>query len=213
MPAKYVLPALILGLAACSDSKDSFDPNPEPPVPRPTLSAEIRRTEYGIPHVTADDWASLGYGIGYAYAQDNFCVTMREVIFSIGRSAELLGEANGGDVNSDLLVTYLTGDRAAFEQTYIDPLPQRVKDLNEGYARGFNRYLAETGVEGLPEGELGCRSADWVFPIDATDLFLLQRRQALRGSSGNGTFSSAILATTGPNASAASALPTTWTCR
>jgi hypothetical protein len=29
-------------------------------------SAEIRRTEYGIPHIVASDYASLGYGYGYA---------------------------------------------------------------------------------------------------------------------------------------------------
>ena len=198
------LPLLLAGLMACSDGNDSFSPEPPPidPPPGPTFSAEVRRTEFGIPHIAANDYAGLGYGIGYAYAQDNFCVGMREVIFSIGRSAELLGEAEG-DLNADLLFTYLTGDREEFEQEFIAPLPQRVKDLNEGYAAGFNRYLEETGVDNLPEGDLGCRGEDWVMPVNATDLFLLQRRQALRGSSGNGTFSNAILATTGPNSTAA----------
>jgi hypothetical protein len=37
-------------------------------------SARIRRTEYGIPHVTATDYGSLGYGYGYAFAQDDLCV-------------------------------------------------------------------------------------------------------------------------------------------
>ncbi len=210
MRLNTLLPILLAGLVACSDSDNSFNPNPEPPVEPPvgpTFSAEIRRTEYGIPHVSADDYGGLGYGIGYAYAQDNFCVGMREIIFSIGRSAELLGEEEG-DVNADLLFTYLTGDIEEFEQNFIDPLPQRVKDLNEGYAAGFNRYLEETGVDNLPEGELGCRGEDWVFPVTATDLFLLQRRQALRGSSGNGTFSNAILATTGPDGGGAIELST-----
>ncbi len=192
---------LLAGLAACSDSDNTFVPEtPEPPIPPepgPTLSAEIRRTEFGIPHVRANDWGSLGYGIGYAYAQDNFCVVMREVIFSIGRSAELLGEE--GNVNDDLLFTYLNGDLETFEQEVIAQQPQRVRDLNEGYVAGINRYLEETGVENLPEGDLGCRDADWVFPITSTDIALLQRRQALRGSSGNGTFSQAILATEGPS--------------
>ncbi|MDJ0879999.1 MAG: penicillin acylase family protein [Halieaceae bacterium] len=204
--ACWLAAPLLAGLVACSDSNDTFNPNPPPaPEPGPTFSAEVRRTEFGIPHVKADDWGGLGYGIGYAYAQDNFCVTMREVIFSIGRSAELLGEEEG-NVNDDLLFTYLTGPRDEFEREFIDNLPQRVKDLNEGYVAGFNRYLEETGVENLPEGDLGCRGEDWVFPINATDLFLLQRRQALRGSSGNGTFSSAILATEGPDSSSATAV-------
>lgn len=203
------LPLLLATLVACSDGNDSFVPTQpppiEPPPAGPTFSAEVRRTEFGIPHVNASDYAGLGYGIGYAYAQDNFCVGMREIIFSIGRSAELLGE-DEGDLNADLLFTYLTGDRETFEQEFINPLPQRVKDLNEGYAAGFNRYLQETGVDNLPEGDFGCRGEDWVMPVNATDLFLLQRRQALRGSSGNGTFSSAILATQGPDAASAASV-------
>ncbi len=200
---RIALPLLAAVLVACSDSNDSFVPETpiEPPV-EPSFSAEVRRTEFGIPHINATDYAGLGYGIGYAYAQDNFCVGMREVVFSIGRSAEFLGESEG-NLNADLLFTYLTGDRETFENEFIGPLPQRVKDLNEGYAAGFNRYLEENGVENLPEGELGCRGEDWVFPVNSTDLFLLQRRQALRGSSGNGTFSAAILATQGPDAAAA----------
>ena len=37
------------------------------------LWAKIRRTEYGIPHILANDWQSLGFGTGYAFAQDNIC--------------------------------------------------------------------------------------------------------------------------------------------
>ncbi len=55
-------------LFACSDSNDSFNPDPQPPELQPTFAAEIVWTEYGIPHVTADDWAGLGYGYAYAYA-------------------------------------------------------------------------------------------------------------------------------------------------
>ncbi|HBO79538.1 MAG TPA: hypothetical protein DD502_15470, partial [Cupriavidus sp.] len=33
------------------------------------LSAEIRRTSYGIPHIRANDYASVAFGMAYAYAQ------------------------------------------------------------------------------------------------------------------------------------------------
>ena len=36
-------------------------------------SADIRRTSFGVPHIRADNERGLGYGIGYAYAQDNLC--------------------------------------------------------------------------------------------------------------------------------------------
>src|SRR5579884_4484501 len=37
------------------------------------LTAVIRRTEHGIPHIEATTWAGLGYGFGYAFAQDDIC--------------------------------------------------------------------------------------------------------------------------------------------
>jgi acyl-homoserine-lactone acylase len=37
------------------------------------LSAVIRRTAYGIPHIESSTWVGLGYGYGYAFAQDNLC--------------------------------------------------------------------------------------------------------------------------------------------
>ena len=94
---KLAVIALLMGHLACTSSDSSSSASAP-------LSAEIRRTEYGIPHITANDWASLGYGFGYAYAQDNFCVTMREIVFAVGRSAELMGEEMGS-ANSDFLFT------------------------------------------------------------------------------------------------------------
>ena len=196
MPLKHLLAACLLPLAiaACSDSNNGdIPPTPEPPEPEPepTLSAEIRRTEYGIPHIKADDWESLGYGFGYAYAQDNFCVTMREIVFASGRSAALMGE-DMGSVDSDFLFTYLNGDREAFQAEFIDALPQFARDLAAGFTAGMNRYLDETGVDNLPEGDLGCRGADWVYAFDVVDYFYYLRREALRGSSDQGLFRNAL---------------------
>ena len=197
-------PSLILALVlttACSDSSNNPTPQPPPPEPEPEpvfeLNAEIRRTEYGIPHVSAEDWKSLGYGFGYAYAQDNYCVTLREIIYASGRSAELFGEA-AGNTGSDFLFRYLNGSDAEFEERFVSQLPQFSRELAEGFARGMNRYLADTGIDNLPEGDLGCRNADWVFEITEIDLFKHMGREALRGSSDNGTFRSALLAVEGP---------------
>ena len=38
-----------------------------------TYNAEIRRTAMGVPHIKADSWAGVGYGSGYAQAEDNLC--------------------------------------------------------------------------------------------------------------------------------------------
>jgi acyl-homoserine-lactone acylase len=186
---KSLFAVLIVGTAACSSSDSESGSS---------LNAEIRRTEYGIPHVTANDWASLGYGFGYAYAQDNFCITMREIVFAVGRSAELMGE-DMGDVDSDFLFTYLNGDKDEFRERFVEALPDYARDLAAGFTRGMNRYLEETGVENLPEGDRGCRNADWVFAFDEVDYFLFLRRIALQGSSDQGIFRSAIIATEGPS--------------
>jgi len=208
LPLVLILSTLI----ACSDSSDRRPEDPpepnQPPEPEITVSAEIRRTEFGIPHIKADDWKSLGYGFGYAYAQDNYCVTMREIVFASGRSAELMGEEMG-NVESDFLFRYLNGDKADFEEEFVTQLPQFTRDLAEGYTLGMNRYLRETGLENLPEGDFGCRNADWVYEIDATDLFLFLRREALRGSSDNGTFRRALLSVTGPSTDMSAAASST----
>ena len=205
--------ALSLALVACSDSSDGEgnggNPGPGPgpgPGPELTYSAEIRRTEYGIPHVRADDWGSLGYGFGYAYAQDNFCVTMREIVFATGRSAELMGEEIGS-VESDFLFRFLTGDKQAFKEEFVDALPQYARDLAEGFTAGMNRYLDETGLDNLPEGDYGCRNAEWVYAFDSVDLFLFLRREALRGSSDQGIFRRAMLSVSGPEQAQTAAQP------
>ena len=76
----------LIAVAGCS-SDDSGGSN----IGDGNYSAKIVRTTYGIPHITADDWGSLGFGQGYAYAQDNFCVLMKEVLRANGESARWLG--------------------------------------------------------------------------------------------------------------------------
>ena len=71
-------------LVGCSaDSEDKYN-------------AEIRWTSYGIPHVMADDWGSLGYGFAYATANDGICVFAREVArANVVPVLDLLAEPGG----------------------------------------------------------------------------------------------------------------------
>ncbi len=194
MSRKFLLTCLLATLvSACSDSNDN-------PQVQSKYSAEIRRTDYGIPHIKANDWSGLGYGFGYAYAQDNFCITMREVVFATGRSAELMGE-DQGSVESDLLFRFLYGDKASFKKKFVDALPQDTLDLAEGFTRGMNRYLTETGVDNLPEGQWGCRNAPWVYAFDSTDYLMFLGSIALQGSSNQGILREGLLSVTGPSPS------------
>ncbi|WP_170287343.1 penicillin acylase family protein [Halioglobus maricola] len=182
-------------LIACSDSSDRNDnpvePPVEPPLPEYTYEAEIIWTEYGIPHVVAQDWASAGYGVGYAFAGENYCTLMREYVRASGNSARYLGEE--GSLNDDF-VYKLYNDDVTVDRMY-DSLSQDQQDAMAGYAAGVNRYFNETGAENLAEGEEGCRGAEWVREVDYRDVVRLAHKAILRGSSGPlADFSTAVTA-------------------
>ena len=42
--------------------------------------AQVVRTKYGVPHVTAKDFGGLGYGQAYAFAQDNLCLLADKIV-------------------------------------------------------------------------------------------------------------------------------------
>src|SRR3954468_12735516 len=54
-------------------------------------TAEIRRTAQGIPHVRAADYGSLGFGFGYASAEDNACVLAEEFVTLAGERSRFFG--------------------------------------------------------------------------------------------------------------------------
>ena len=198
----WSLVALILLLAAAGcgggGSSSSAEASDSPAGPEPRFSATIRRTEHGIPHVEADDWGSLGYGYGYAYAQDQFCMAMRGIVAATSRSAELLGEADGDPV-TDFVLRFLFGDKDDFTANFQPDADSDAHRLVEGFAFGMNRHLRETGVENLPDGDSGCRDAEWVHEIDATDLWMLIGRLPLKGGSDEGIVRRAIYNTEGPS--------------
>ena len=191
---------MLLACAGCGGDVTLSLTSVANPVPEPKYQATIRRTEYGIPHIEAEDWGSLGYGYGYAYAQDNFCTAMRGIVAATSRSAELLGEAEGDPV-TDFVLRFLFGDRDAFKANFMPDADTPAHRLVEGFAVGMNRHLRETGAANLPEGESGCRDADWVFEFDATDLWMLLARIPLKGSSDEGIVRRAIFNAAGPNPS------------
>ena len=53
--------------------------------------AEIRRTSMGVPHIKAANWADLGYGYGYAQAEDNLCTMADGFLTYRGERSQYLG--------------------------------------------------------------------------------------------------------------------------
>src|SRR6516162_714654 len=157
-------------------------------------AAVIRRTAYGIPHILARDFGSLGYGYGYAFAQDNLCVLADRVLTLRGQRSRYFGpDAESSDLfrpatnlDSDVYYTALRQSgilgRLLAQPAPLGPTAQ-ARALVDGYAAGYNRYLRDTGVANLPDP--ACRGAAWVTPITARDIWAgLYDANELLGSAG-----------------------------
>jgi acyl-homoserine-lactone acylase len=137
---------------------------------------QVLRTSFGIPHIQATDWGSLGYGYGYAFAQDNACVLAREVLAANGTQSRYFGSST---LPSDWVYKMVNAD-ARVEAAWA-AVDQETRDLLTGYADGYNRYLRDTGVDALPAD---CRGQAWVQPITGKDSMKVLRKLLVRASTG-----------------------------
>nr|MBA2497850.1 penicillin acylase family protein [Acidimicrobiia bacterium] len=144
-------------------------------------AAELRRTSDGVPHITAEDWGSLGFGQGWAYAEDRACTLLDQVMKVRGERARYLGAGEGDEyLISDLAYRHLGLYREA-EQRWADQ-PAEVADLIEGYVAGFSAQIAEVGADGVAGW---CAGAPWVGPLTTTDLYAVVADVLLLASSRN----------------------------
>jgi acyl-homoserine-lactone acylase len=171
-----------LAIIGCSGGDGGPDPVPPRPLPNPTTAAEIRRTSFGIPHIISRTEKGLGFGIGYAYAQDNFCVLADEIVTVNGERSRYFGpEATNIYQRNNLRMDFyfkLINDDAAADETFAKQSAE-LKAMYEGYVLGFNRYLSEKGAAGLPAD---CRGQPWVRPITVRDMMKLVRRLSVEAS-------------------------------
>jgi acyl-homoserine-lactone acylase len=169
--------AAVLAIAAAAGAADAFA--------QAKYTAEVRRTSYGIAHIKANDYGSVGYGVGYAFAQDNFCTMADEFLTVRGERSMYLGGTGStpygvNNVFSDLFYTYFNGDTAVLAAGMAKMKPE-VQAAFKGWAAGFNRYLKDTGVANLPAP---CKGAPFIRPVTDLDMMRLVRRYALTASSG-----------------------------
>ncbi|GAB5453705.1 MAG: N-acyl homoserine lactone acylase QqaR [Halioglobus sp.] len=153
--------ALILtGLAACNDSSDDASSgNPGGDVS--AFNATVHRTDGGIPHIVAEDWASLGYGTAYAVAEDHYCEQAKNILKFRAQLSETFGTV-GDNLNSDLFFRLMI-DTGLYD-VEIDP---EFDALFEGYAAGFNRYTRDRGASVT---DPACAGADWIPQVTAEDI-------------------------------------------
>src|SRR5437763_7067990 len=146
-------------------------------------SATIRRTEGGIPHISAATYGGLGYGYGYAFAQDNICVMADDYITVDAERSKFFGpngsyeqRGNGvtaNNLNSDFFFQQIIDSHVIDELLAKEPPlgpAQEVRELVAGYVAGYNRYLSDVGgTNGVPDST--CRGKPWVRPITEADAF------------------------------------------
>lgn len=174
-------------------------------------SAQVRRTEYGIPHVLAHDFRGLGYGYGYAFAQDNLCELADQVVTLRGERSRWFGPdgESPGDGMNLALDTYHQGLRRAgtvhrlLEQSAPLGPTEDLRRMVEGYAAGYDRYLRDTGVDALPDAS--CRGRQWVGPITAEDIWNLIYE--VNGNAGIADVQAAVATAAPPGAAASGAAP------
>ena len=114
-------------------------------------SAQIRYTRYGVPHIVAKDERGLGYGVGYAYAQDNLCLLANEVLTVSGERSRYFG-AKGktleqrDNLTSDLFFTWLNSPAA------VDAFLQALPLVESGAAAAFALSVPELAISCASHG-------------------------------------------------------------
>ncbi|MFG3000652.1 penicillin acylase family protein [Streptomyces sp. NPDC048340] len=157
------------------------------------LSAVIRYTENGIPHILARDYARLGFGTGWAQAADQVCVLADGFVTVSGERSRWFGPDAAPDgslssaarnLSSDL---YFKGVResGAVESLLATPAPAGpsgdLKELMRGWAAGYNAWLAQNKIT-----DPACKGAKWVRPVTATDVAARGFAVSVLGGQGRG---------------------------
>jgi acyl-homoserine-lactone acylase len=155
----------------------------------------IRRTEHGIPHILARGWGDMGFGYGYAFAEDNICTIAPSYVTVDAERSRFFGpdkswrfEGNGSivnNLNSDFFFQRIKSSRTV-ENLLAQPPPNgpvpQIRKGVRGYVAGYNAYLRDTGVDNLPDPT--CKGKPWVRPIDEMDVYRYFYKLASLASAG-----------------------------
>ncbi|MCE3607782.1 penicillin acylase family protein [Massilia sp. P8910] len=187
------LAACLAGLAMGGCGRGDQAPESRTVV-RSQFRAELARTSHGIAHVRASDFRGIGYGLAFAYAQDNVCMFADTILTVRGERARFFGAdksatpARNGEYGADSDFMKLNNeDSDFFFKGYLDAEQlkagyaagsQEARDLLTGYAAGYNRYLKEYAGR-YPAA---CNKAPWVRPITYDDMMLVLAEKALHAS-------------------------------
>ncbi|HYC49496.1 MAG TPA: penicillin acylase family protein [Gemmatimonadaceae bacterium] len=107
---------------------------------------EIRRTAFGVPHITAENYRAFGYGLGWVQLEDHGA----RVALGLLRTRGEMGKWFGRDsMESDFVAQ--RGYRTAVAKYAL--LDSATRHIYEGFAAGVNRYI-ERHPDEFPPGFL-----------------------------------------------------------
>ncbi|WP_341891166.1 penicillin acylase family protein [Variovorax sp. YR752] len=164
---------------------------PTNPPAEGSYKAEIRRTAMGVPHIKADNWPGVGYGYGFAQAEDDLCTMADSFLTYRGERSEYFGGdaqlvasstiARPKNIDSDFFHKQVIS--ADVLEKMIAAQPDNLKQLVEGFAAGYNRYVRDVKAGGTAHE--ACRSEAWVKPITAEDIYRRMYAANLAGGYSN----------------------------
>jgi len=143
-------------------------------------AAVIKRTSYGVPHITASNLASAAFGQAWAYAEDRFCDLADQIVKVRSERSRYFGP---GPDNANLATDFAYASLGVVDraQAQLATLQPDERDVVNGYVRGYNAFLAAKGAAHVPGW---CAGQAWVKPISAVDLLAYHRDIALLASGG-----------------------------
>jgi len=157
-------------------------------------NVDIRWTSYGIPHVKADDWGSLGYGFAYATAKDGICVFAREIAKANGTLSADFGASDANLASDTFHRAIVTPGRV---RKNAAAMSENMRTYSTGFVAGYNRFV-EDNRKNLPAA---CAGEEWVRPINELELGRMFIAFGIRYGTGN--FTAGIAAAAPPGQSVA----------
>jgi len=165
----------------------------------------LTRTTGGVANVSGETYGDIGYGVGYAQAQDGICLLAETFLTVDGERSKYFGpegvfknEAEGGlqftNLNSDLYWTSIS-DAKTIQKLLKLPYPQgpstEATETVRGYAAGYDAYLRHIGgANGVTNP--ACKGGAWVRPIKAIDVWRrIYQVDDLAGNSALGPYTEA----------------------
>jgi len=186
----------IVGISSASAAKPSSTVHPAAKkapkkAKKPKYQATVKITQHGIPHITAKNFPSLGYGAGWAVMDTNACLVLDSVITARGDRSRYFGPDTVYDDGNVSMKNYqldtLTRDmhaRKVVEKLLKDPVngpTARAKGMVTGEAAGIDKWLSTHTVS-----DPTCAGKPWVKPnVTPIDVWYLVYQAQLIASTLN----------------------------